>query len=159
MKKNFNIQGAFISAGIALLVGFLSSILSGNAGVIYRSLNLPPFSPPAWLFGVVWPILYILMGISAYLVYITTSSLEDKKIAIVTYAAQLLVNFSWSIVFFRFQAYNVAVLVLALLLFLVALTITFFYKINKIAAYLLIPYFLWLLIAYYLNVSVFVLNR
>jgi translocator protein len=158
MKKNFNIQGAFISAGIALLVGFLSSIFSGNSGVIYRTLDLPPYSPPPWLFGVVWPILYILMGIGAYLVYITPSNPEDKRNALLTYAVQLFVNFSWSIVFFRFQAYGTAVIVLALLLFLVALTLMFFYKINKIAASLLIPYLIWLLIAYYLNVGVFVLN-
>ncbi len=156
--KKFNIQGAFISAGIALLIGFLSSIFAGNAGEIYGTLELPPYSPPTWLFGVVWSILYILMGIAAYLVYITPSNAEDKRNALFTYALQLLVNFSWSIVFFRFQAYGAAVLVLALLLFLVALTLMFFYKINKIAAYLILPYFIWLLIAYYLNVGVFVLN-
>ncbi|MDF2514255.1 MAG: TspO protein [Herbinix sp.] len=156
--KKFNIQGAFISAGIALLLGFLSSILSGNSGEIYRSLELPPYSPPGWLFGVIWPILYILMGIAAYLVYITPSSPEDKRNALFTYAAQLLVNFSWSIVFFRFSAYGAAVLVLALLIFLVALTLMFFFKINKAAAYLMIPYLIWLLIAYYLNVGVYVLN-
>lgn len=156
--KKFNIQGAFISAGIALLIGFLSSILSGNSAEIYRTLELPPYSPPGWLFGIVWPILYILMGVAAYLVYITPSDPKDKRNALFTYVAQLLINFSWSIVFFRFQAYGPAVIVLALLLFLVALTLMFFYKINKIAAYLMIPYLIWLLIAYYLCVGVFVLN-
>lgn len=157
MSKS-HLQGAAISAGIALLTGFLSSLFSGGQRDLYTSLTLPPFAPPPWLFGVVWPILYILMGIAAYLVYISAINQCGKIIALLTYGAQLLVNFSWSIVFFRFQAYGAAVLVLALLLFLVALTLVFFYKISKAAALLLIPYFLWLLVAYYLNIGVFVLN-
>ncbi|MDF2803668.1 MAG: TspO protein [Anaerocolumna sp.] len=157
MKKS-HVQGAIISAGIAWLIGILSGLLSGNQGAVYQSIQLPPYSPPPWLFGVVWPILYILMGIGAYIIYISSASNQDKNIALITYALQLLVNFSWSIVFFRFQEFGWAVVVLALLMFLVALTLTFFYKINKIAAILIIPYFIWLLIAYYLNVGVFVLN-
>jgi tryptophan-rich sensory protein len=156
--KKFNIQGAIISAGIALLTGLLSGLLSGSQGEVYKSIHLPPFSPPAWLFGVVWPILYIVMGISAYLVYISPADPKDKRNAFISYFAQLLVNFSWSIIFFRFQAYGFAVVILAILLFLVALTIMFFYDINKFAGLLLIPYFLWLLFAYYLNCGVFVLN-
>jgi tryptophan-rich sensory protein len=156
--KKFDVQGAIISADIALLVGLLSSLLSGNPGEVYKSLNLPPYSPPAWLFGVVWPLLYILMGISAYLIYITPSKSEDKRKALITYAAQLLVNFTWSIIFFRFQEYGFAVVILALLLLLVTLTIVFFYNLNKLSALLLIPYYLWLLFAYYLNIGVYVLN-
>lgn len=156
--KKINLQGAIISAGIALLIGFLSSILSGNQGVVYKELNLPPYSPPGWLFGVIWPILYILMGIAAYLIYISPSKLEDKRKALFTYGAQLLVNFSWSIIFFRCQEYGLAVIILALLLLLVTMTLIFFYHINKFSALLLIPYYLWLLFAYYLNVGVYVLN-
>lgn len=157
--KKFEIQGAIISAGIALLTGFLSSILSGSQGQTYQTLTLPPYSPPGWLFGVVWPILYILMGIAAYLIYITPSESGDKQRALVTYGAQLLVNFSWSIIFFRFQEYGLALIVIGLLLFLVTLCITFFYDLNRLSALLLVPYYLWLLFAFYLNAGVFVLNR
>lgn len=157
MNKS-HVQGAIISAGIALLTGMLSSLVSGNQGTVYQSINLPPYSPPPWLFGVVWPILYILMGIAAYLIYITPAKKADKTNALVTYGIQLFINFSWSIVFFKFQEFGWAVVVLALLLLLVALTLMFFYHINKVAALLIIPYFLWLLIAYYLNIGVFVLN-
>jgi tryptophan-rich sensory protein len=156
--KKFNISGVIISSGIALLTGLISSILSGNPSTVYKTLTLPPYAPPGWLFGVVWPILYILMGIAAYLVFISDSEHGDKRKALITYAAQLLVNFSWSIVFFRFQEYGLAVIVLALLLLLVTLTIMFFYKLNQLSAWLLIPYYLWLLFAYYLNTGVFVLN-
>lgn len=153
-----HIQGAAISAGIALLTGYLSGYLSGGQKELYQTLNQPPFAPPAWLFGVVWTVLYILMGIAAYLIYISAESSPERTKALILYALQLFVNFSWSIVFFRFQSYGAAVLVLALLLILVALTMMLFYKINRCAAFLLIPYFLWLLIAYYLNIGVFVLN-
>ncbi|MDD3174153.1 MAG: tryptophan-rich sensory protein [Herbinix sp.] len=156
--KKFNISGVIISAGIALLTGFISSILSGNPSTVYKSLTLPPYSPPGWLFGVVWPILYILMGIAAYLIFISVSELADKRKALITYAAQLLVNFSWSIIFFRFQEYGLAVVVLALLLLLVTLTIMYFYDLNRLSACLLIPYYLWLIYAFYLNTGVFVLN-
>jgi tryptophan-rich sensory protein len=156
--KKINISGVIISVGIALLTGFLSSILSGNPNTVYKTLTLPPYSPPGWLFGVVWPILYILMGIAAYLVFISDSKPADKRKALITYAAQLLVNFSWSIVFFRFQEYGLAVVVLALLLLLVTLTIMFFYNLYHLSAWLLIPYYLWLIFAFYLNTGVFVLN-
>jgi tryptophan-rich sensory protein len=156
--KKFNISGVFISASIALLTGFISSILSGNPSTVYNSLTLPPYSPPGWLFGVVWPILYILMGIAAYLVFISDSEPADKRKALITYAAQLLVNFSWSIIFFRFQEYGLSVVVLALLLLLVTLTIMFFYNLYQLSAWLLMPYYLWLIFAFYLNTGVFVLN-
>lgn len=156
--KKLHIQGAIISAGIALLVGMLSGLLSGNQGTVYQSLRLPPYSPPPWLFGVVWPILYILMGISAYIIYISIANSHDKNLALITYTVQLFINFSWSIVFFRYEEFGWAVVVLALLLFLVALTLMFFYKISRLAALFIIPYFIWLLIAYYLNIGVFVLN-
>ncbi len=156
--KKINITGVFISAGITLLTGFISSILSGNASTVYTSLTLPPFSPPGWIFGVVWPILYILMGVAAYLVFISMADPSDKRKALVTYSIQLLINFSWSIIFFRFQEYGLAVVVLALLLLLVTLTIMFFYYLNRLSAWLLIPYYLWLLFAFYLNTGVYVLN-
>ena len=156
--KKFEIQGVLISIGIALLTGFLSSILSGSQGQTYQTLISPPYSPPAWLFGVVWPILYIMMGIASYLIYITSAEPQDKLRALVTYAAQLLVNFSWSIIFFRFHQYGLALIVLALLLFLLALCLMFFYDLSRLSALLLIPYYLWLLFAFYLNAGIFVLN-
>ncbi len=157
--KNFSVQGAVISAGIALLTDMLSSLLSGGQQQVYGQLILPPFAPPPWLFGVVWPILYILMGIAAYLIYITPASPADKQVSLFYYGAQLFVNFTWSIVFFRFQAYGLSVLVLALLLVLVTFTMIYFFDLNRLAALLLLPYYLWLLVAYYLNIGIFLLNQ
>ncbi|WOO37509.1 TspO/MBR family protein [Anaerocolumna sp. AGMB13020] len=157
--KNFSIKGAAISAGIALLTGMLSSLLSGGQQQLYGQLIQPPFAPPPWLFGVVWPILYILMGIAAYLIYITPAAPADKQVSLFYYGAQLFVNFTWSIVFFRFQAYGLSVLVLAFLLVLVTFTMIYFFDLNRLAALLLLPYYLWLLVAYYLNIGVFLLNQ
>lgn len=156
--KKFDIQGAVISSGIALLTGLLSGYLSGNQGEVYKALKLPPLSPPSWLFGVVWPLLYILMGIAAYLIYISSAGPQKIKKALLSYALQLAVNFSWSIIFFRFQAYGLALAVLALLILLVTIMFIFFFDINKTAALLIVPYYIWLLYAYYLNAGVFILN-
>ena len=142
---------------ISELVGVLDSLLSGNQGVIYTSFVKPPLSPPGWLFGVIWPVLYLLMSIAAYIIYQTPQTLERKE-ATTFYWIQLFVNFLWPIVFFRFEWYWIAVGVIILLDILVSITTLRFYKINKAAGYLIIPYLLWILFATYLNIGIAVLN-
>ena len=142
---------------ISELVGVLDSLLSGNQGVIYTSFVKPPLSPPGWLFGVIWPVLYLLMSIAAYIIYQTPQTLERKE-ATTFYWIQLFVNFLWPIVFFRFEWYWIAVGVIILLDILVSITTLRFYKINKAAGYLMIPYLLWILFATYLNIGIAVLN-
>jgi len=142
---------------ISELVGVLGSLLSGNPGVIYTSFVKPPLSPPGWLFGVIWPVLYLLMSIEAYIIYQTPQTLERKE-ATTIYWIQLFVNFLWPIVFFRFEWYWIAVGVIILLDILVSITTLRFYKINKAAGYLMIPYLLWILFATYLNIGIAVLN-
>lgn len=142
---------------ISELVGVLGSLLSGNQGVIYTSFVKPPLSPPGWLFGVIWPVLYLLMSIAAYIIYQTPQTLERKE-ATTFYWIQLFVNFLWPIVFFRFEWYWIAVGVIILLDILVSITTLRFYKINKAAGYLMIPYLLWILFATYLNIGIAVLN-
>ena len=142
---------------ISELVGVLGSLLSGNQGVIYTSFVKPPLSPPGWLFGIIWPVLYLLMSIAAYIIYQTPQTLERKE-ATTIYWIQLFVNFLWPIVFFRFEWYWIAVGVIILLDILVSITTLRFYKINKAAGYLMIPYLLWILFATYLNFGIAVLN-
>jgi len=142
---------------IAELVGVLGSLLSGNTGEIYTSLIKPPLSPSGWLFGVVWPVLYLLMGIAAYLIYQAPQTLERQK-ATAFYWIQLFVNFLWPIVFFRFEWYWIAVIIIILLDILVSITARLFYKINKAAGYLMIPYLIWILFATCLNIGIAVLN-
>ena len=142
---------------IAELVGVLGSLLSGNTGEIYTSLIKPPLSPSGWLFGVVWPVLYLLMGIAAYLIYQAPQTPECKK-ATAFYWIQLFVNFLWPIVFFRFEWYWIAVVIIILLDILVSITARLFYKINKAAGYLMIPYLIWILFATCLNIGIAILN-
>ncbi len=140
------------------LVGVLSSLLSGNFSSFYSGLVKPPLSPPGVVFPVVWAILYALMGISAYLVYVSDADEAEKRKALKVYAAQLFVNFMWSIVFFRFEQIGAAAAVLLLLIALVVWMIVLFKRINPAAGWLNIPYLIWLLFAAYLNIALLILN-
>ncbi len=153
-----NIKKIAISIAIPLLVGALSAWLSGNQSGGYTALNRPPLSPPPWVFAVVWPILYVLMGISAYLVSSAKVDASLKKRAFVFYALQLVFNFFWSIWFFRFELLGFSFLWILLLFALVILTALAFYDINKLAGWLFLPYIAWLAFASYLNYMVWMLN-
>lgn len=137
-------------------IGLLSGILSGDIKSTYAALELPPLSPPDWLFGIVWPVLYALMAIAAYLIY--TSSDSEKSNALFIFCVQLALNFCWSIVFFRWDLYWAATLIILVLDFLVVYTIYLFNKINATASRIMIPYLLWLLFATYLNLGVVISN-
>lgn len=140
------------------LIGVLSSLLSGNFLSFYSELVKPPFAPPGNLFPIVWTILYALMGISAYMIYVSDADDEEKKKALNLYVVQLFVNFMWSIVFFRFEQIGAAAVVLILLVLLVALMIVTFKKIRPLAGYLNIPYLIWVIFAAYLNIGFLILN-
>lgn len=155
MKKIQNKSALIISILIPLAVGTLSALFSQNR-TIYSSLNKPPFSPPAFIFPVVWTILYIFMGISSYIVYQSNHPAKSK--ALKTYGLQLLFNFCWSIIFFRFSLYLPAFLWLVVLILLIIRMIKLFYAINTFAGYLQIPYLLWCLFAAYLNLSIYFIN-
>lgn len=157
MIKKINWFQLLVIILITELIGLLGNLFSGNSGQVYTSLVKPPLSPPGWLFGVIWPVLYLLMGIAAYIIYQTHETPERKK-AITLYWIQLIVNFLWPIVFFRFQWYWASVVVILLLDILVLMTTIRFYNIKKVAGYLMAPYLLWILFATYLNVGIAVLN-
>lgn len=139
---------------IPLIVGGLAGILSGGGMRAFAALNKPAFSPPGWVFPVVWTILYILMGISSYL--ICTADADKKRIteALSIYFYQLLVNFLWPILFFDFKWYLFSFLWIVLLWFLIIRMIRSFYPISKLAALCNIPYLLWVSFAAYLNLGI-----
>lgn len=147
------------SIALPVLVGVVSGLLTRNAMQDFEVLNQPPLSPPGWLFPVVWTILYVLMGISAYLVKTSDADEQEKADALTLYYYQLLVNFLWPVFFFNFGWYLFAFAWLILLWVLVALMIRQFDKINKVAAYLNLPYLVWLTFAAYLNFAIWWLNR
>lgn len=147
------------SIALPLIVGIVASLFTQNAMREFETLNQPPLSPPDWLFPIVWTILYILMGISAYLIKVSDASEMEKSDALTLYYYQLIVNFLWPVFFFNFSWYLFSFVWLVLLWILVALMIWRFDKISKTAAYLNIPYLLWLTFAAYLNFAVWWLNR
>lgn len=131
-----------------IVVGFLTK------SSIYSDLNKPPFSPPGIVFPIAWGILYLLMGISAYLIIKETNKLSTLK----TYIVQLIINLIWPFLFFNLKFYNFSAIWLSLLIYLVLMMIKEFSRIKKIASYLQFPYLLWLLFALYLNIGVAFLN-
>lgn len=146
-----------ISIGICLAVGVLGSFFTISAiPVWYEALNKPSLSPPSWVFGPVWTILYILMGISLYLVWVSKNKLKQKGIKL--FFAQLGFNALWSIIFFGMKNPLLALVDIILLWVAIFLTIKTFSKINKLAGNLLVPYIIWVSFATYLNFMIFVLN-
>ena len=157
MKINWKLL--LSSIAIPLLVGALAGLFTRNAMMDFELLEKPPLSPPGWLFPVVWTILYTLMGISAYLIKTTDASEKEKADALSTYFYQLVVNFLWSIFFFNFEWYLFSFIWIVLLWILIVQMIKQFDGISKIAAYLNIPYLLWVTFAGYLNFAIWWLNR
>lgn len=149
----------FICIAIPLIVGGISALLTRNSMEMFEMIAKPPLSPPGWLFPVVWTILYTLMGISSYIILTSDASREDIEDAIRLYGYQLVVNFLWPTFFFNFQWYFFALLWLILLWVLVILMIRKFADISKLAAYMNIPYLIWLTFAAYLNAGIWWLNR
>ena len=147
----------FICIAIPLFVGALSALLTSESMEQFSALTKPPLAPPGWLFPVVWTILYILMGISSYLIITSGASKNEINKAIKLYGYQLVVNFLWSTIFFNFGWYLFAFFWL-LLLWILVLAMIRFKNINPYAAYLNIPYLIWLTFAAYLNFGIWILN-
>ncbi len=147
-----------ICIAIPLAVGGLSALFTSGNMDLYNEINQPSLAPPSWLFPVVWTILYVLMGIALYLVVITKTR-EDKRWATISFGVQLFFNFFWSILFFNARAFLFAFVWLIFLWLAIIANIYFFYKINKNAGKLLIPYLIWVTFAGYLNLAIFLLNR
>jgi translocator protein len=144
---------------ISIIIPFLASVIgslftASSVSTWYVELIKPSFNPPSWVFGPVWTILYLFMGISLYLVWTSTF---NKK-AITFFGIQLTLNVIWSILFFGLQQPLFAFIEIIFLWVFILLTIIYFYKINKTASYLLMPYILWVTFAAVLNLAIFLLN-
>lgn len=123
----------------------------------YQTLNQPPLAPPAWIFSPVWIVLYIIMAISLFL-FIRKPSLQSKVWGYVLFATQILLNLAWTPAFFGIKNIGLALIIVILLDILVLFNIIEFSKVSKLAGKLLIPYFLWILFATYLNAGILILN-
>lgn len=156
-KKNFWILLLFILA--SELFGSLGSIATiPNIPVWFKGLTKPPLSPPNWIFAPVWTILFALMGAAAYLVWQAEKKEKIVKMAFLWFSGQFILNILWSFLFFGARSPVAGLVCIAALLVFIVLTIQAFLKVNKIAGYFLIPYFLWVSFATYLNAAIFILN-
>lgn len=152
MKKSL-----IISLLINLGVGVLSGLVTRGNVDIYKYLVKPPFVPPSIIFPIVWTILYIFMGISAYLIF--NSNSNKKSNALTVYGIQLFLNFIWPILFFLLNYRLASFIVIITLLIFIVIMIIKFYRINRLSAYLQIPYLLWVIFASYLNYGFYILNK
>lgn len=147
-----------VSVVIANLAGILGSIFTVNSiNSWYLFLNKPFFSPPNWLFGPVWVVLYTLMGIAAWLVWEKTKSESNKK-ALIIYGIQLFLNFLWTLIFFGLKNPALAFLEILVLLAFIIYTTVLFFKIDKRAGWIMVPYILWISFASMLNLAIWALN-
>lgn len=138
-----------ISLFLPLILGSIIGFIVSSNG--YASLNQPPLAPPGILFPIVWSILYLLMGIG----YNLTSKSKNIKFI---YYLQLIFNYLWSFIFFVFEMKLLAIIWIIILILLVIIMIIKFYKDNKLAGYLQIPYLVWLIFALYLSIGIYILN-
>lgn len=153
--KKINIRDLIIALCTVAIVWLISGILTASSMESYNELIKPFLDPPGYVFAVVWPVLYLLMGISFYIII---SSGENNKDAINIFMLQLLFNLFWPMLFFLFEYYLFSSAWLLVLIFLIGYTIFKFSKISKKSSILLIPYFFWCLFALYLNFSIYLLN-
>jgi translocator protein len=124
----------------------------------YATLNRPSFNPPNWIFGPVWTTLYLLMGISLYLIWKQDAG-KERNLAIFVFIIQQALNFGWSFIFFYFNRIGLALIEIVFLWISIVIMIRLFYKIKTWAAYINIPYLLWVTFAAILNASYYLLNR
>ena len=144
---------------ISILLPFLASAIGGlftasSVSTWYVELTKPSFNPPSWIFGPVWTILYLLMGISLYLVW--TKKYNQK--AFTLFGVQLFLNALWTILFFGLKVPLYALIEIVFLWAAILMTIVYFYRINRTSAYLLMPYIIWVSFAAILNFAIFLLN-
>ena len=159
-EKAPRIKPYVVSIAIALAVGLFSALLTRDSMDIYSQLVTPPLAPPGWLFPVVWTVLYVLMGISAAIIWEQRE--EDPAVAssgLSAYALSLGFNFLWSILCFNCRWLLLSFFWLLGLLALIWITVYDYRQISRPAAYLQIPYALWVTFAGYLNFGIWFLNR
>ena len=148
-----------IPIAVCLLVAFLSAIATQTSvNTWYQSLNKPAFTPPSWLFGPVWIVLYVLMGTAAGLVWDRGFYHKWVKTALYHFGFQLILNASWLLFFFGGKMILPALIIISGLLILLLFTFRWFKIVNPIAAYLLIPYIIWVSFATLLNFEIWRLN-
>ena len=157
-----------MSKTIKLIVSIVICLVIGNIGTLftmpniatwYATLNKPGINPPNWIFGPVWTTLFVLMGISLFLVWKNDKKDENRRMFFIVFAVNLILNVMWSIIFFSLHLTGLAFFEVIMLALSIVLLIVLSWKISKGAAYLLVPYLLWVSFASFLNYNIWYLNK
>ncbi len=148
-----------IFLGIPVAAGLLSALVSMDGMKRFADVPQPPLTPPGWLFPVVWTILYLMMGYASYVAWRSDTPKGQVQNALRWYGAQLAANFWWSPLFFQWGMYLPALLWLILMLVLIVVVLVKFWRIDRKAGMLMLPYLCWVLFAGYLNAGVWVLSK
>lgn len=156
MFQTVHLKKLLFSLFVTLGTGALAGLLTQQKP-LYESLARPPLSPPGRVFGVVWTVLYALMGIALYRILRSKKS-KERGLALRLFAVQLAANFIWPLLFFGLRLYGPSAVLLAILIVLILLTMRSFDRLDRVAFYLMVPYLLWCLFALYLNIGVAVLQ-
>ena len=147
------------SLALPLGLGSIAGLFTADAILgWYETLNRPSFNPPNWLFGPVWTTLYLIMGISLFLIWKQNSS-KERNVAIFIFLIQMMLNFCWSFIFFYFNMVGFALVEIILLWITIVMMLVLFFRVKPITAYLNIPYLLWVTFATILNAGYYFLNR
>ncbi len=156
--NTISISKLIASLALPLAVGAIAGLFTAKSiPNWYATLNQPSFNPPNWLFGPVWTTLYILMGISLYMIW-TLEPGKERNLALVAFGVQLVLNFAWSFFFFYFKTLGFALIEIVALWTSIIFMIVLFYKLKPMAAYMNIPYLLWVSFATILNAAYYKLN-
>ena len=158
-NKGYKIPKLIAALGVTLITGFIGSLATAEPLTTwYVTLNKPYWTPPDWAFGPIWTILYILIGIAAYLVWREGLEKRYVKIALSVFALQLILNLLWSVLFFGFKSIYGGLIEIIILWITILINLILFYRISKFAGILFVPYLIWVTIATALNYSIYILN-
>jgi len=158
--ESFNVIRLIIAILICQMIGLIGAVFtSSSVSTWYVTLTKPSFNPPNWVFAPVWTTLYIMMGISAFLVWEKGFENQKVKTSLSIFGIQLILNLSWTIIFFGLKSTMGGLVVIIILWFLILLTILHFYKLSKVAGIILLPYIMWVSFATVLNTAIVILNH
>lgn len=148
-----------ISILLVQLIGFFGSLFNNSKSFIwYFGLTKPELTPASWIFPIIWIILYLLIGISLYMIWRLNENITFKRNILIIFSIHLLLNILWSFIFFGLNEILFSVIIILILWFFIFINIMQISKVSAIASALLIPYLLWVSFAIYLNISIYILN-
>lgn len=159
-RRRFQFVPFLINLLVPLIFGVLGGMITiKSVHTWYPGIQKPSFNPPNWLFGPVWSVLFIIIGIAAYLIWQKRAQITNFPRTVAVYFIQLILNLGWSFLFFYNHLIGAALIEIVALLAVILVNGIVFYKIDKIAGLLFIPYFLWVSFAAFLTYNIFILNQ